>query len=224
MTDVKNVYQRLSDACRIIGTQKWVADLENKQFKSIPIDAMRKGVRLACIQAGLVHVGPYDIECEKVKDERTIRYFGSCKFRYVSIDNPDDYVEYESMGEAMDNGDKGVGKFVTNLIKNHYKACFDIGENGKDDVDSYSNMEYYVRDAEITHAVKTKNSPKQAENPTAKACKKAINDYIDTDPLNPVIQAYAGQYGVISTWSDDIAIECYKAVKDAGHPIQEVKL
>ena len=149
MTD-GNVYQRMVKAAEIIGSQQWVKDMANNQFKSIPIDAMRNGVRAACVKVGLVHIGPVDIEYNLSRsDERTTKIMGTCKFVYVNADNPDESIEYESMGEAMDNGDKCVGKFITNLIKNHYKAAFDIGEQGKDDIDSYSNEEYYEADARI---------------------------------------------------------------------------
>ena len=150
MTEALNVYQRMSKACKIIGSQAWVKSMENNQYKSIPIDDMRKGVREACVEAGLVHIGPINIQYERTtKDDRTYKIVGTCSFQYVNIDNPEEFIEYESMGEAMDNGDKCVGKFVTNLIKNHYKAAFDIGEQGKDDVDSYSNEQYYETDERI---------------------------------------------------------------------------
>ena len=140
----------MSKACKIIGSQAWVKSMENNQYKSIPIDDMRKGVREACVEAGLVHIGPINIQYERTtKDDRTYKIVGTCSFQYVNIDNPEEFIEYDSMGEAMDNGDKCVGKFVTNLIKNHYKAAFDIGEQGKDDVDSYSNEQYYETDERI---------------------------------------------------------------------------
>ena len=159
MTD-GNVYQRMVKAAEIIGSQQWVKDMANNQFKSIPIDAMRNGVRAACVKVGLVHIGPVDIEYNLSRsDERTTKIMGTCKFIYVNADNPDESIEYESMGEAMDNGDKCVGKFITNLIKNHYKSAFDIGEQGKDDIDSYSNEEYYEADARIKAKASRQTEP-----------------------------------------------------------------
>lgn len=146
----RNVYQRFSEACKIIGSQEWVKNMKNGQYSSIPVDDMRAGVREACAKVGLVHVGPYDIEVNRVADttnkgSNLIRMDGSCKFRYINIDDPTQTIEYDSMGEAMDNGDKCTGKFITNLIKNHYKAAFDIGELGKDDLDQYSNEDFFDR-------------------------------------------------------------------------------
>ena len=137
-----NAYQRMLVAQSVIDSMPWVKDMANSQFKSIPIDAMRAGVRKACIRAGLVHVGPIGLRYEvQSRDGRIKVYTGECTFRYVNADDPDDFIEYASLGEAMDTGDKGAGKLVSNLIKTHYKTCFDIGEQGKDDIDSYSNEE-----------------------------------------------------------------------------------
>ena len=183
MTETLNVYQRMSMACKIIGSQPWVKAMENNQYKSIPIDDMRKGVRQACVEAGLIHIGPVDIEYERIKEDRTVKIMGTCRFTYINIDNPEEQITYESMGEAMDNGDKCVGKFVTNLIKNHYKSTFDIGEQGKDDVDSYSNEEYYEADARIQAKAAKQDSffNKKSEPKTSKPSgdperDKLIND------------------------------------------------
>ena len=220
MSSDLNVYQRFSMACNIIDGQQWVLDMENRQYKSIPIDKMRAGVRKACVKAGIVHVGPYDIEYEKSVNDRTVKYTGSCKFRYVNIDNPEEWIEFESIGEANDNGDKGVGKFVTNCIKNHYKAAFDIGEQGKDDIDEYSNEEF----DEQTAKLKTEEDGRKK----ASACKKAIEDWLNDDPLvnasNEIIADYVGRFGIMSDWKGGSFIQCYKELKDSGIKLAEVKL
>ena len=185
MTDTLNVYQRMNKACEIIGSQAWVRDLENKMYKSIPIDAMRNGVRAACVQAGLVHVGPVEIDYTVTRDDRMMRYVGTCKFLYVNVDNPQDFIEYESLGEAMDTGDKGIGKFVTNLIKNHYKAAFDIGEQNEDDVDSYSNEDFEQKKAQAPKATAPKadpffsNTKKPATNERDKLIDELTDIYVD---------------------------------------------
>ena len=138
--DFLNAYQRMLVAQQAIDSMPWVKDMANSQFKSIPIDAMRNGVRKACIKAGLVHVGPIGLRYEvQSRDGRIKVYTGECVFRYVNADDPDDFIEYASLGEAMDTGDKGAGKLISNLIKTHYKSAFDIGEQGRDDIDSYAN-------------------------------------------------------------------------------------
>lgn len=159
-----NVYQRFSLACRIIDSQEWVKDQSNAQYKSIPIDAMRAGVRKACFKAGIIHIGPKDLDYEVEIDGKTFRWRGTCRFVYVNVDRPDERIEFESLGEAMDNGDKGAGKLVTNLIKNHYKSVFDIGEQGRDDVDSYSNEEVYAEADRIAGKAKSKPRRTAAQN------------------------------------------------------------
>ena len=224
--EVTNVYQRMSEACRIIGSQEWVLNMENRQYKSIPIDDMRAGVRKACVQAGLVHVGPLEVDCTReVVDGRTFRYYGSCKFRYINVDDPSQMIEYDSMGEAMDNGDKGTAKFITNLIKNHYKAAFDIGELGKDDIDSYSNEELYEEAAKIeakTNYAKERVFEDKANFAKANACKKAITEWIDADPMtnasHEIIANYAERFGRITEWKAGTYIQCYKELKDAKVP------
>ena len=135
-----NAYQRMIVAQQVIDGMPWVKDMANSQFKSIPIDAMRAGVRKACIKAGLVHVGPLDLRYDvQSRDGRIKVYTGTAVFRYINADDPQEYIDFPSLGEAMDTGDKGAGKLVSNLIKTHYKTCFDIGEQGKDDIDSYAN-------------------------------------------------------------------------------------
>lgn len=159
-----NVYQRFSLACRIIDSQEWVKDQSNAQYKSIPIDAMRAGVRKACFKAGLIHLGPVDLDFSYEKDDRTFRWRGSCRFVYINADHPDERITFDSIGEAMDNGDKGAGKLISNLIKNHYKAAFDIGEQGRDDVDSYSNEEVYAEADRIAGKAKSKPKRTAAQN------------------------------------------------------------
>ena len=228
MSETRNVYQRFSDACNIIGSQQWVKNMENKQYSSVPIDDMRAGVRKACIQAGLVHVGPCEIDSNReVIDGRTFRYFGSCKFYYVNIDEPEERIEFESIGEAMDNGDKGTAKFVTNLIKNHYKAAFDIGELGKDDIDSYSNEELYA-EADRIYNKREADAEQRSKFSAANMCKKVIGDWMSEDPLgnssNEVIADYAGRFGTMDQWKPGTWIQCYKELKDSGVKLREVAL
>lgn len=224
---MSNVYARFSQACKLIGSQEWVLNMENRQYKSIPIDDMRAGVRKACAEAGIVHVGPIDTEyTREVVDGRTFRYYGSCKFRYVSTENPEEFIEFESAGEAMDNGDKGMAKFITNLIKNHYKAAFDIGELGKDDIDSYSNEELYEEADRIS--AKRETAKREATGfAQAKECKDAINKWMGLSLDNAsheVIASYAGRFGTMDSWRPGTFIQCYKELRDAGVPLKEVQL
>ena len=228
MTNTLNVYQRMNQVYKIIGSQAWVKSMENNQFKSIPIDAMRKGVREACAEAGLVHIGPKDLDYQLINtDGRTYRYVGTCKFEYINIDNPEERIEFETMGEAMDNGDKCVGKFITNLIKNHYKAAFDIGEQGKDDVDSYSNEEYYEADARIKERqAKTEdrffNSPTKASPVSSTNKDKLLRELTEIITKRPgdadIIFTMTGAFGhkILDECSEDELRQILDNVNFAG--------
>lgn len=219
-----NVYQRLSIACSVIDGMPWVKDLSNAQYRSIPIDAMRAGVRKACIEAGLVHTGPDDLEIERERIERTTRYYATCTFSYINIDRPEERIIFESAGEAMDNGDKGTGKVISNLIKNHYKTLFDIGEQGKDDIDSYSNEELYDEAARIQNRAKAAEEAKsdrfygkaQTPRPSADREPAQMRDTIaklNNDPERPycapIMKRYREVYGLLSTWADEVIAKAY---------------
>ena len=210
---ILNVYQRMIEASRIIDGMPWAKDQSNTQFKSIPIDKMRAGVRKACIGAGLVHVGPIDLDYEaKTKDGRITVYSGTCVFRYINADDPSDYVDYVSMGEAMDPGDKGTGKFITNLIKNHYKTCWDIGEN--DDVDRYSyELEDLEAEAEARaqrrrknlEAVKTDKffgAPPDERAPLRRKIGELMKDHPD------VISQFKAKFGLVPDWTKETLEKC----------------
>lgn len=212
MADAPNAFQRMQVACSIIDGQKWVKDLSNAQYKSIPVDAMRAGVRKACVQAGLVHTGPDDlvIDRERSNDGRTVRFYATCTFHYYNVDNPADIISFESAGEAMDNGDKGTGKAITNLIKNHYKAAFDIGEQDdgdseQDDIDTYSNEQYYAKVAEEEAKEK-----KAAQDKQMKVWTDTLTEWMLSDMMVAgIVGTYATRHGQMDSWDRDTLKACY---------------
>lgn len=205
-----NVYQRIQKAAAAIDRMEWTKDMANSQYKSIPIDQMRRGVRKACIAAGLVHVGPLDIELSReMKDGRTWHFYAKCIWRYVNADNPAEYVDYPSVGEAMDNGDKGTGKAVTNALKNHYKAMWDIGEQGRDDIDSYTNEDIAAeadriakrRAAELPQA-------KPPEDEALAPMRRRVAQCMATAP--ETVKTYLDRYGLINGWTEETLAACLK--------------
>lgn len=214
MSDTLNVYQRMVKACEILGSQAWEQDLSNATYKSITIDTMRARVRSACVEAGIIHVGPCDIDLERIQNpsKNTVHFYASAKFRIINADNPSEVIEYETLGEAMDNGDKGTGKVVTNLIKNFYKAAFDIGALARDDIDSYTNEEFY----EETDRINSKAPKKAAPDPKEKQRKiliETMTDWAWGKSANTIIAGivgrYAGQHGQMDTWTSETVKACY---------------
>lgn len=213
MSDTLNVCQRIVKACEILGSQAWEQDLSNSAYKSITIDTMRARVRSACVEAGIIHVGPCDIDLERIQNpgEKTVHFYASAKFRIINADDPTQVIEYEALGEAMDNGDKGTGKVVTNLIKNFYKSAFDIGALALDDIDSYTNEEIYDEANRINSKAK-----KAAPDPREKQRKILIDTMSDwawgshaDAVVAGIIGRYAGQHGLMDTWTSETVKACY---------------
>lgn len=202
-------------------------------FNSVPIDAMREAVRRACIEAGLVHVGflglDYKLDARTSKFGGAVyHYEGTAAFRYYNADRPEEYVEFFAAGEANDSGDKSLGKMLTNIIKNHYKQCWDIGEHGKDDVDSYSNEEIEdeadriaERRAERAEAVRNDpfySKPAPAE-PSADviALRKQIGQAFSRGgEVAGIVDRYKAEHGSFSTWDEGTLRACLDEVSRRG--------
>lgn len=213
MSDTLNVCQRIVKACEILGSQAWEQDLSNATYKSITIDTMRARVRSACVEAGIIHVGPCDIDLERIQNpgEKTVHFYASAKFRIINADDPTQVIEYETLGEAMDNGDKGTGKVVTNLIKNFYKAAFDIGALALDDIDSYTNEEIYAEADRIKTASKKSSTPDPREK-QRKILIETMTRWAWTDmdtEIAGIIGRYATEHGQMDTWPIDVVKTCY---------------
>lgn len=212
-----NIYQRHLKACAVIDSMPWIKDQSNPQFKSVPIDAMRAGVRKACITAGMVHHGPsqmdYTREVEIRKDKngvevgKTFRYHGEAKFRLINVDDPTDIMEWDVVGEAMDTGDKGLGKLESSFIKNFYKAAFDIGEKG-DDNDSYANEEF----DQFIAAQRAESERAHAAAEKGKADENEKHRIILANIETPTVKAYIDRLGKdINQWP---ILDVYQCVCD----------
>lgn len=212
-----NVYQRHLIACQVIDSMPWIKDQSNPQYKSVPIDAMRAGVRKACIAARIVHRGPsqmdYTREVEIRKDKngmevgKTFRYYGEAKFHLINVDNPDDIMEWEVVGEAMDTGDKGFGKLESAFIKNFYKAAFDIGEKGEDN-DSYSNEEF----EQFLATKRAESERAHAAAERGKADEDEKHRIILANLETPTVKAYIDKHGKdLTQWP---ILDVYQCVCD----------
>jgi hypothetical protein len=156
-----NVHQRLNLARETIRRRAFTKDLSNKQFSSVSIDAMRDAVQEAIIAAGLNLVLVHK-EFSLTSSGPTKTFMGTAKMRVINVDDPEDFVEYWTESFANDNGDKGLSKWDTGLLKTAYKEIFQIGERGKDDIDSYSNEEMEA-EAERIEAIRERRAKNQAQ-------------------------------------------------------------
>ena len=157
----RNVHQRLNDARRTIRKRAFSKDLANKQFSSVSIDAMRDAVQEAIIAAGL-NLVVVDKEFQLMQNGATKTFMGTARMRVINIDDPEDYVDYWTESFANDNGDKGLSKWDTGLLKTAYKEIFQIGVRGEDDIDSKSNVEV-EEEAERIEAIRQRREANRAK-------------------------------------------------------------
>lgn len=219
-----NIYQRHLKACEVIDAMPWIKDQSNPQFKSVPIDAMRAGVRKACIIAGMVHHGPsqmdYTREVEVRKDKfgnevgKTFRYHGEAKFRLINVDDPTDVMEWDVVGESMDTGDKGLGKLESAFIKNFYKAAFDIGEKGEDN-DTYSNEEF----EQFIASKRAESEAAHTEAEKGDADLKAKHRIILSNLNSQIVKGYISKHG--SNLEDWPILDIYQCACDLEEGKQE---
>lgn len=217
---VMSARRRMIQAQRVIDGMPFSKDLSNSQYKSIPIDAMRAAVRRACIEAGLTHelIG-IDYKRE-IRGSGTYFYEGSAVMRFVNADDPSDYIDHPTLGSAMDNGDKGIGKLMTNLIKNAYKECFDIGERGKDDIDSYANEDIEA-EADRIAANRSRVQAKAGKDAFFGKPEDPLRDLRrQIGPLmvgaSEVVLRYKAEHGEVPTWDEETLRACIAEAKGAS--------
>ncbi len=211
----RNAYQRLIEAMEIIDGMPFAKDLKNSQFSSVPIDDMRNAVRKACVKAGLVHI-LQNIEYEVTQRGTTTYYSGSGVMRFVNVDAPGDWIDFPTLACASNNGDKIASLFETNLIKNAYKAIFDIGEAGKDDIDAYSN-EDVVAEAERIAERRARRQEAAAKDPffgkgpskEVVALRKQIGQlYAQGGKAASVVDRYKAEHGSFASWPEETLRAC----------------
>lgn len=210
--------QRMVVAQRIIDGMPFSKDLSNSQYKSIPIDAMRAAVRKACIEAGLTHELDSIEYTREIRGSGTYFYEGRAVMRFVNADDPSNYISHPTLGSAMDNGDKGIGKLMTNLIKNAYKECFDIGERGKDDIDAYANEDIEA-EAERIAARRAKNVQAARDDPffgdALAPLRREIGRMMADESARPVVERYKAEHGQLPQWPREVLEACVADCKAA---------
>ena len=212
-------HQRMMVAMRVIDSMPFAKNLDNKQYQSVPIDQMRNAVRKACIEAGLVH-RLIDIQYTSESRGATTHILGSAILRFESVDDPSDFVDQPTLGQSQDNGDKNLSKFMTNLLKNAYKAMLDIGE--QDDIDSYSNLQI-EEEAEKIEAIRQRREAnrqkasadpffgkaKPVETPEMSALRKAVGDlFTQGGATAKVVNRYKAEHGSFTAWDEATLRAC----------------
>lgn len=217
---VMSAYRRMLLAQKVIDGMPFAKDLSNTQFKSVPIDQMRAAVRKACIEAGLAH-RLINIEyTREIRASGTYFYEGRAVMVFENVDDPQDVIEHPTLGSAMDNGDKGIGKLVTNLIKNAYKEVFDIGERGKDDIDAYAN-EDIMEEADRIAANRARVQAKAGKDSFFGKPEDPLKDLRrQIGPLmvgaSEVVLRYKAEHGEVPTWDEETLRACIAEARGAS--------
>ena len=242
-----NVYQRLAIAKKLVAAHTFTkVKGEGLKFAYLPIDQVKPIVEDAMNEAGLVLLhGPvdtYDVRPSWVSQGQyggSTTWFhlgGSQTFTWVNIDDPEDTIKVTFYGEARDNSDKTLSKLYTAILKNFYKATFNISDSPKDDTDNTED-EVRAEKAEARfHATKdgffapkvtvAKIAPKQDKAVVTDRPREVMVDTIIKANRRAaprgIVTRYADKGGVDPTaWPDDIVADCYAAICAAMKEAEE---
>lgn len=217
---VMSAHRRLLIAQTVIDGMPFIKTKgkDNNEFPSVPIDAMRAAVRRACIEAGLIHrLEGIEYTVGTNTSGRSTMWTGRARLLFVNVDDPSDFVAFECLGCAQDNGDKGISKLETNLLKNGYKEVFDIGENGKDDIDAYSN-EAVEAEADRIAANRARAQAKAGKDSFFGKQEDPLKDLRrQIGPLmvgaSEVVLRYKAEHGEVPTWDEETLRACIAEAK-----------
>lgn len=197
---------------------------KSKSFRTISVDDMRQGLAAACAEARLIHM--LHVTDDTVTLEKGYLYFhrGKGEVTYIDIDHPDERITYTTTGEAMDTGDKAASKLESNLIKNHIKASWDVGEGGLDDIDSKTTDKLLEEAGRIEDALGRIEEKKRR--------RAAVNDPFFGDDRAPlrrrigammsegkegyiegaaaVVERYKAENGLMAGWSKETLEACIR--------------
>lgn len=213
-----NVYQRVSMAKRIVAKYTFtkIAGKELK-FPYLPIDQVKPVVEDAMNKAGLVLLRgdltdiedvrePWDVKNDWGAVTHWLHIRAVQEFTWVNIDNPEDRYSQWFQGEAKDNSDKTLSKLYTSILKNFYKAEFNISDSPKDDIDNTEDEVKTEREeARKAAQAKAANDPFFGKAKPAKVSEAALDRPVEVkveqivkmakDPtarlrMNPIVKDY----------------------------------
>ena len=104
-------------------------------------------------------------------------------YRFVNIDNPNDYVEVTTYGDGLDSGDKAPGKAMTYADKYALLKAYKI-ETG-DDPDKEASQEYKVESKKVAEKTVRKIEKTQKETIVA-IYKDRLQELLDVKGLKSI--------------------------------------
>jgi|GEM_PF-3457263 len=184
-TASKNLYQRRNQAKKEVYDHEFSkVKTGGLQYAYMPIESIKPIVEKAYNNAGIVLdiIGLEYADVTAPEQRVTTGYDGNqskstwmyvrgkLTIRLVNIDEPDDKLTVDVIGEAKDNSDKVINKVYTAALKNFYKIEFNISEGPKDDTDAIQT------DADLDKKAEPKPKPSPAENEKKFTVKEAKED------------------------------------------------
>lgn len=169
-------------------------------------------------------------------DSQTVYANGHYRVEIVG-EGPEDTIQKEVQCEAKEpaSGDKLGNKLLTNAMRSLYRSLYSIdADDSRDPEEIGTGVD---SDAPLSPREQAANDPffGKADQEEIKVnlrksteCRKAIQDWIDEDPLghgsHEIIGDYAGRFGQIDKWEPGTLVQCYKELRDAGAQLREVRL
>ena len=130
-------------------------------------------------------------------------------YRFVNIDNPDEYIETTTFAEGIDAQDKGSGKAMTYADKYALMKMYKISTGDDPDADP-SNDEYYRKPADrkppVQHDAKPEEAPRRCEK-----CNQLLSVYHDKNDKPIPIKKWAE--GSKNTFGMVLCEACVKEIK-----------
>lgn len=164
---VMNIYQRRNAAKKEVRAHNFekIAG-EGLNYKYLPVETIKPVVEDAWNNAGVV-MDILDIEYESLREPWiTVSNYGkesmwfhgvyTANIVLVNMDDPSDKCHFIYKADAKDNSDKSYSKAYTAILKNFYKAEFNISEGPKDDPDSLQTDGDIEKSNEVTEDKKAK--------------------------------------------------------------------
>ncbi|MBR6911167.1 MAG: ERF family protein [Candidatus Methanomethylophilaceae archaeon] len=245
-----NVIERINEARRIVAETEFTKSGTVKggqSYNFIPIAQILDAVRKAHAQAGVTVVfGSPEYDAEQFEKRYSYQkkgqygettWFAANGHIHATIygSSVEDKIEMDVPFECQDNSDKLTNKIITNAERCLYRVLYAIDEGDATDPEAFNEPMQDVpkqgrkligQDDPFWSS--KKQSPEEINFKKANECRKAIEEWIEEDPLqnsgNEIIGNYTGRFGQIGQWNAGTVLQCYKELRDAGVKLKEVAL
>ena len=122
-------------------------------------------------------------------------------YRFVNVDNPDDYIETTTFAEGIDSQDKGSGKAMTYADKYALMKAYKISTGDDPDQDASDDNNNYKKAKETKPAPAPTQAPKPAPNGKQKTPRERL--IAKLDELGMDKNAYAMEKGLRKNTTDE---------------------